>query len=381
MLTAALWFLAKLLRYAFPALFPAFRTEFGVSTALLGTAFTAMMVVYSLMQFPSGALADRVGGVRVVATGGVTAAVGAAVVVVSGTFVGLVAGMLLVGLGTGLHKTVSIGVLSRVYPDRTGRALGLFDTLGAAGGVAAPAAVVVSTATADWHALFFLGAVASLCLASGVVLRVPQQSRGGRSAGSGNAPGVRRYLAVLRDRRVATFVAATVCFGFAYNGVVAFLPLFLTTGGLSGETASLLYGVLFAASLGQVLTGDLSDRFGRLPLAATVLGVAAVSLWLLVAVGSAGPTVAGLTVLAFGLGGHGFRPIRGALLAATIPEEVSGGGLGLVRTVLKGIGALAPAVVGILAEARGFAVAFGLLATSMTCAAVLTAALALVEAE
>ena len=78
-LTAGIWFLAKLLRYA------GFSTvsggaEFGISNALLGMAFTTMMADYTLSQFPGGALADRLGGGRIIVVGGITAATGTLVV-------------------------------------------------------------------------------------------------------------------------------------------------------------------------------------------------------------------------------------------------------------------------------------------------------------
>jgi len=48
--------------------------------------------------------------------------------------------------GTGAYKTVGVRLLSRTYPAQTGRVLGVFDTFGTFGGVAAPAAVVVVAA-------------------------------------------------------------------------------------------------------------------------------------------------------------------------------------------------------------------------------------------
>nr|WP_234402798.1 hypothetical protein [Halarchaeum acidiphilum] len=51
--TAAIWFLAKSLRYAFPPLFGTLSARYGVSNATLGLAFTAMMLVYALCQFPA----------------------------------------------------------------------------------------------------------------------------------------------------------------------------------------------------------------------------------------------------------------------------------------------------------------------------------------
>jgi MFS family permease len=376
--TAAIWFLAKFLRYAFPALFPTFSETFGASNAVLGATFTAMMTVYSLMQFPSGALADRVGGVRVIAAGAAVAAAGALVVAVPAPFGVLVAGMVLVGLGTGAHKTVSITLLGRVYPARHGRALGLFDTVGTMGGVVAPTAVVVVLSVAGWRTLFQFGGAAGLALAVAALLVVPRRDRE-QDGSDGDAPlAVRPYLELFGDRRFTLFVAATFAFGFAYTGVAAFLPLYLTDRGLTGGTASLLYSLLFVASFAQVVTGAVSDRLGRLPLAVASLSLAAVALGALLALGRGDVTPMAAAVVAFGVGAHGFRPVRGAYLSAIVPDDASGGAIGLVRTLLMGVSAVAPTVVGVVADAAGFSLAFWLLVGSMVVAAALVGTVGLV---
>jgi len=69
-LTSLIWFLGKFVRYAFPPLFEPLQASYGVSNAAVGAAFSGFMAVYALLQFPSGAIADRVGAVRVIARGG-----------------------------------------------------------------------------------------------------------------------------------------------------------------------------------------------------------------------------------------------------------------------------------------------------------------------
>jgi MFS family permease len=375
-----IWLVAKLLRYAFPALFPTVRAQLGVPSAWLGVAYAVMMLLYSLMQFPSGALADRLDDVRVVAVGALVAVAGAAVFLAPASFPLLVVGMFLVGLGTGVHKTVSVRLLTRLYPDRTGRALGVFDTFGTVGGVVAPAAVVAALSFGDWRTVFVVCGVVGLGLVVALRARVPR--RAGRDDRVRDAVGdlsIRAYLGPFRETRFQLFVLVTLSFAFAYNGVVAFLPLYLfEAGGLPETTASLLYSVLFAASLVQVVSGGLSDRVGRLTLSAGVLAVAAVALLGLVVLAGAGVLALGAAVVVFGLGSHGFRPVRGAYLSAAFPEDVAGGGLGLVRTLLMGVGAISPAVVGVVADAVGFRAGFGLLAVSMALAAVFAGATAVV---
>ncbi|PSQ53645.1 MFS transporter [Halobacteriales archaeon SW_8_65_20] len=375
MFVGGLWFVAKLARYSFPALFPTLETSLSVSSSQLGVAYTAMMLLYSLVQFPSGALADALEDVRVIAVGGATAAVGAIGLLLSPSYPVLVVGMLLVGLGTGVHKTVSIGLLARLYPSRTGRALGVFDTLGTVGGIVAPPAVVFALASIGWQVLLAVVGVVGITLTAGLLARVPRADRDDSTVSIHRLReqlAVRPYLGPFRDRGFLLFVAVTLCFSFAYNGVVAFLPSYLVERGLTDSTAAFLYSGLFAVSVVQVVTGSLSDRLGRLPLVAAVLAIATLSLaGLVVADGTA--LALGVATVGLGIGSHGFRPVRAAYLSNVIPDEIAGGGLGLVRTLLMGVGATAPAIVGLVADSASFRVAFAGLAIVMGGAIVFTA--------
>jgi sugar phosphate permease len=400
-LTALVWFLGKFLRYAFPPLFGTLEGTYGVSRTALGTAFTGFMVVYAALQFPSGALADRIGGVRVIAAGGVVTALGALVLVVDSPFVVLAGAMVLMGAGTGTTKTVAVDLLSRIYPARTGRALGVFDTIGAMAGAAAPAAVVLVSGApallgAPWRTLFLAGGLAILAVTVAFALRVPRRlpdrpapiadENGADGADAreddtddtaSSDAGVSAYLGLFGQPRFAAFVAVTVLFSFAYNGAVAFLPLYLaeeTT--LSAVTANLLFSALFLVSLVQLATGEASDRVGPLPVLALTLAVATGGLVAVLALSATGgPLVLGGAVVALGLGAHGYRPVRGAYLMAVVPESVAGGGLGVVRTLLMTAGAASPALVGYLSETAGFGPAFVMLAVAMGGGAALTVVL------
>ena len=381
--TSLVWFLGKFLRYAFPPLFGTLGETYGVSRAALGTAFTGFMLVYAAMQFPSGLLADRVGSVRVIAGGALLTSAGALALVVDSPFPVLVAAMLCMGAGTGSFKTVAVRLLSRAYPDRTGRALGVFDTVGAFGGVAAPAAVVLVTGLAGvlgapWRTLFLAGGVAVAVTAVAFAARVPRRlPEDAPVADAGGAVPFGTYLDLFRDPRFSAFVSVTVLFGFAYNGAVAFLPLYLAEETVLSEArANLLFSALFVVSLVQLVTGEASDRAGLLPVLALTIGAATVGFVAILALSAtAGPLVLAGAVVVLGLGAHGFRPVRGAYLMALVPDDVAGGSLGVVRTLLMGAGAVAPAVVGTLSEVVGFGPAFGLLAAALVAATALTLAL------
>ena len=385
LLVSLIWFLGKFMRYVFPPLFAPLQMTYGISNATIGSAFTGFMIVYALMQFPSGVVADWIGSVRIVAGGVTVAGVGALALVVDSPFPVLVAAMLVIGAGTGVHKTVAVRLIARAYPRQTGRALGIHDTLGTFGGVAAPMAVVVFLSVppvlakgldalpgADWRAVFLIAGLSALALAGAFELRfrggLPDENRD-RDGSAGTNPSVGTYLTLLRDVRFSAFVCVSIGVAFANNGLLSFLPLYLSqVSGLSTATASLLYSLFFWMAFVQFVAGDLSDRVGRFPLLVVTASIASVALCGLVLVPDAGLITLSVLIACFGVGAHGFNPVRGAYLMELLPDRLTGGGLGVFRTLLMGVTALAPSAVGLVVDAFSFRVAFGMLATVLAVA-------------
>lgn len=355
--------MVQFVRYVFPPLFETFQATYGVSNTQTGLLFTLLMLGYSTAQLPAGVLGDRFGEPRVILAGVglfATAAIGA---FLAPTFALLTAAAVIIGVGTGVHKTVAIPYLSKEYPQRTGLALGVLDTIGQFGGIVAPAVVVGLLASPlHWNVVFTLITVVSLGLGalffisttSSTAVR-SEQSRA-ETDGSDD-PGVRAYLSIFSDRKLVLFLVVTTLFTFVWNGIASFFPLFLTTQkGVSSDMAGLAYSLLFAASLSQLVTGDISDRLGRLRVALLLFVLMIVGLSLIIAVQALVPLLV-LTVV-MGIGLHGFRPVRDSYLMDIIPSSVGGGTLGIVRTVMTVIGALSPALVGYLSDTVGFTAAF-----------------------
>lgn len=381
-LASLLWFVVQFLRYVLPPLFETFQRQYGVSRAELGLAFSGLMVAYAAVQFPGGWLADRSGKVEVIAGGALVFSAAALAVAASVTWLGLLAGIVLIGLGTGVHKTVAIPLLSELYPDSTGRTLGLMDTVGQFGGVVGPAAVVATGwVPLDWRAIFVGSALVGVGLAGSFFLRGRRRlaARGrtaeassGASAQATDGDGDHSYLALFRRPQFVAFVAVTVLFSFAWNGLSAFLPLYLTDAvGLPSTTAGLLFSVLFVVSFVQPATGELSDRVGHPTVMTGALALATAGMAGLLVGG--GLFAAGASVVGVGLGMHGFRPVRDAYLTDLVPDDAAAGTLGIVRTVMIVLGSAAPFLVGLVGDVGTLRVAFTGLAAVVAAATALLA--------
>lgn len=415
-LIAFLWFMVQFLRFVFPPLFGTFQSVYGVSNTQTGLLFTLLMFGYSTMQFPGGWLADRVHEVTVIVCGAIGFALAAVFAGLAPTFGLITLAAVGIGLGTGVHKTVAISYLSRVYPERTGLSLGILDTVGQFGGMLAPIAVgVVLASRFPVGTVFQVGAGVSLLLAAALYYRAhPKRAKGHPAeqatgnddvsepaeasgddvdesvAGTGESAaddisgsttntddeaaiedeGSTSYLDIFTDRSLLMFLGVTMLFTFAWNGLSAFYPLFLADEkGLSSGMAAIAYSVLFAVSVSQTATGGASDTLGKLRIAIPLFGLIIASLLaLLVADGVW--VILGLTAL-LGVGFHGFRPVRDAYLMDLIPATIGGGTLGIVRTGMTAIGGAAPAIVGYVSDGFGYITAFGLLAAALTVGVIL----------
>ena len=415
-LIAFLWFMVQFLRYVFPPLFGTFQDVYGVSNTQTGLLFTLLMFGYSAMQFPGGWLSDRLHEITVI-VGGAALFTGAAVFAgLAPTFGLITLAAIGIGLGTGVHKTVAIAYLSRVYPERTGLSLGIMDTVGQFGGMLAPIAVVIVLASVfPWGTVFLGGAVVSALLAAALFYRAhpnkgyerrDQRPTAGTgedvATGTANKTGedvaagtaseidtdtdsetvnesetdddVPSYIEIFADRKLLTFLCVTMLFTFAWNGISAFYPLFLADEkGLSPGMAGIAYSLLFAASVTQTVTGGASDTVGKLAISIPLFGVMVAGLIALLVIDSVA-AILGLTLL-IGIGFHGFRPVRDAYLMDLIPSSIGGGTLGIVRTGMTAIGGAAPAIIGYSSDVFGYIVAFGLIVCALVAGGILLVAL------
>jgi len=389
-ISALIWFLGKFLRYVFPPLFESLQGTYAVSTTALGWTFSIFLFAYALVQFPSGLLSDRFGGVWVIVGGVTLSSLGALIFILNLPFSLFVVLMAILGIGTGVHKTSAVKLLYTIYPSKKGRALGIFDTFGTFGGVIAPVAVIaaaaVSVSVPGWRLLLFSTGAFGLFLTFIFIKRVPNKftKKEKRKTNDNNnkinkndkslvfrlKSAVSVYGSLFESKKFIIFVIAAILFSFTYNGIVAFLPLYLTQEvGISSGYASLFYSVLFIASVAQIASGELSDQIGTLPVMSGALTLCTLSFIIFMMSTNSGLVFLGISVLCIGLGAHSFRPVRGAYLMDSLPDNISAGGLGIVRTLLMGSGAISPGIVGTVSGFASFRIAFWMLATSVGMAA------------
>lgn len=362
------WFLVLGMRFVVPAILPTIREVFRIDNATAGLAVTVLWLTYAGMQFPTGALIDRVGERWLLVAAAVLSGVGSVTYWFAPQFGLFLAATAVFGLGTGLYGPTRGTVLSRTFDAREGAAFGIVLGAGSVGAAVLPAAAAAVTGRWGWRVALAGVAPAFFLLAVGLAVSVPDRDTGDRD-GHTLATDLRAAAGALRRPRVALAVAGATLMLFAFQAVTAFLTTYLVdVRSLTQSTAGLFLSLLFVGgATAQFTTGTLADRYGT---PRVLTAVAVVSVLPLLAV----PMVESDVALALASFAIGFRmssgPLSNAYIVDLLPEAARGTAWGALRTGFFAVGSLGSTVVGALADRGLFTESFYLLAALTALAAV-----------
>lgn len=133
-------------------LLPVWAAQFGFTFAQVGLLKTAYSAGMAAFQVPAGILAERWGERGLLAAGTAVTAFGFLILGLAGGFLGLLAFLLLAGLGSGVQHPLSSSLVSKAYEDGPRRvALGTYNFSGDLGKVTVPALVALASATLGWR--------------------------------------------------------------------------------------------------------------------------------------------------------------------------------------------------------------------------------------
>jgi MFS family permease len=276
----------------------------------------------------------------------------------------------LLGLGMGGEWASGATLVSETWPEKhRGKALGIMQSCWAIGYGLAAIAVAIVLPRFGWRAVFYVGIVPAL-FTLWIRRSVKEPEMWVRAQGPRSGPSAfSMRLAIL----LAAMNAATM---FAWWGLNSWVPSYLslpaTQGGigLSTETmATFVVAMQVGMWLGYVTFGFISDALGRRPTYIAYLVLAAVLVWMYAKVSNpVALLVLGPFVAFFGTGYFsGF----GAVASEIFPTTIRATALGVTYNSGRLLSAVAPFVVGTMAQNRGFGPAFMLTSFAFLVAALL----------
>jgi MFS family permease len=345
------WALLVGTRMSYPVLLPYLREAYGLSLSVSGLLVTVLWLGSALGQLPGGLLADRYNERHIMTAGLVVVAGALAVVALTATPLALFLGTGLVGVGLSLYPIARITVLTDIYPDAIGSALGVTMATGDVGQTVFPPLVGLIAAAAAWQ--LGLGLLVPLFVLLAVVVWVVVPD--GESSPDDGMLSLDRARDVVAELRTRTMLLVTVVLFFyilVWQAFTGFYPTYLVdVKGFSPSVAGTVFALFFGVGVVvKPVSGAAYDRVGmRTSLLAVLVGPV-FGLAALPYVTGFWPLV-GLTALVSTMLGSG--AITQSYLADTIPEEIRGTGLGVIRTIAATLGSAGPVLFGVIAD-RGF---------------------------
>lgn len=354
LLTIAIgWFLSFGIRLVFPAMLPYLRAEFDLDLSMAGFLITLLWVAYGVGQLPGGMIGDRIGARTTLTLSTAVSAVTIIMVSLSVNVWMLFMGTIFFGLSTAPYGPVRLVVLSNTFQDNVGTAIGMVFAAGNLGTTVLPILGTFLATYITWHLGFMFVVPFFLVSALGLWLHIPALTNNQEKSGVVKSFAFLRRVIHATTRRPILLAAGVSLFGgFIYQGFTGLYPTYLVDiKGLSPNMAAMLLGIFFITGMiYQALSGVAVDRFGLSATLLVLFVVTSVGLFTLPFVNGLFSLVLVTIILSCLLG---YQPVVQAYLAGSLPTDVKGSGLGLLRTVAFMIGAMGPVTIGVFAE-RGF---------------------------
>lgn len=250
------------------------QATFAIGGAQLGTLAATYFYVYTVMQIPTGVLADTLGPRRILWWGGLVAGVGAIMFGMAPTFEIAFVGRTLVGLGVSVTFIAMLKLLALGFDERRFATLtGLCMLIGNLGSILAGAPLAWATQAAGWRQVFVVVGVLSFALAFASRAWVIETPAGKVDRTAWLAG----LVSVLKNRATwPGFFANAGLSGafFTFAGLWA-VPYLTQMHAMSRATASNHVSIYFLGfAVGSALWGRVSDALGkRKPVALAVSGV------------------------------------------------------------------------------------------------------------
>jgi MFS family permease len=337
-------------------LLPIWASEFALTFAQVGIIRTAYSGGMAAFQIPAGLLAERWGERRLLAAGTAVTACGFILAGTVGSFLSLLAVLLVAGLGSGVQHPLSSSLVSKAYETGPRRAaLGTYNFSGDLGKVAVPAAVAFAALVVGWRtasaAYGVLGLVAAAAIL-GVLARLHVDEPGPVAIDRPKASATGQSGWGIRDLRgFQALTAIGMIDNATRTGFLTFLPFALIAKGSSVAGVGTALALLFAGgAVGKFACGLVAERLGVIR--TVVLTEMATALGILALIPSPLPVALAILPL-MGVALNGTSSVLYGTVADLVTADRRSRAYGLYYTVTIMSSALAPSVYGVISDLAG----------------------------
>lgn len=334
-------------------LLPLWQVQFGLSYAAIGVLRALYAGVMAGLQVPTAGLAQRVGGVRLLAIGTAIAAIAYLLLGASSSIAMLAVAFVVGGIGSSTQHPIASSLVAEAYQGSRSRgALGAYNFAGDLGKMVLPAITAGMIALMSWRsAASVIGIVGLLGAGAILLLLRPVSSTASlRTRNQSDKNKTHDPTSLLRNG-FPLLLTIGVIDSATRMGFLTFLPFLLQAKGAGVSEIGMALTLVFAGgAAGKLVCGFLGARLGILPTVLLTEGATAAGIIALLPL----PLVTSLVLLpVIGIALNG----TSSVLYGTVPDLVTvrqhERAFGVFYTGTIGAGALSPAIYGVFSDAIG----------------------------
>ena len=256
------WFLILAGRYSISNLLPQIIEELDFSLTEAGIALTTMWLFYAGTQFPSGIYSDIKGRKISIIMTMLLFSISYLLVGLSLSFIMFFASLIFLGIGTGGYPAVGISMITDIFKEKRGKALGIRDSAGSlAYGVPIIAAVV--SQSYGWRTFFIIWSC--ICFLSIYIFYRGTEESTTLPTTVSIKERVIDGINIFKMKNVQLIFLVNLCIAITWISYMSFFPSYLIISkGFTEVQAAIALGVLGAGGfIFKPILGSLSDRYNK----------------------------------------------------------------------------------------------------------------------
>lgn len=349
----------------------AIQKEFKLTSAEAGALASVTLIASAIGGIFFGTLADKIGRAKALVFSIISYSTFTALTSTAQSVTMLIVWRCLVGFGMGGEWSAGSVLVSETWPaEHRGKAIGIMQSGWAIGYILAAIISALILPAFGWRILFFIGILPAF-FTLWIRRHVPEPEIWILNKEHQKIK-IKTLLVFifqkqfLRKTLIASFLTTSVL--FAYWGLFTWMPSFLSKPIEQGgaglgiiKSSTWIVPMQIGAFFGYLSFGFFADRFGRRPVFLTFLVASAL---LVPLYGQLARHEILLLIIGpfIGFFGHGYFSVFGAMLAELFPTQIRGTAQGFTYNVGRAFSALAPFIIGALADSYGIGSAFALTA-------------------
>lgn len=357
----SLHFLNDGVRTGIVALLPFVSKDLHLNFTEVGFLGSSQGVLTSILAFPAGFLAGRIGGYKLILLSLLIYSIGTLGIGVSPNIVLLIITFYIAAAGFGMFHVVGFSLVSRISEKTNiGKNLGNFTAVGDIGRILIPTIAIFAIPIFGWRITYISTAI--LCLLVFGLLQIFRQRSKQiilqeHKAKETHHEWIKQVFFILKQKKLLLILTAGVMDGLAGSPIYIFLPFLLLHKGISIAMLGVFTGTYFAGSLfGKSVLGRGADKFGN----AKVFVIAELLMALCLILLAFSQQIILLLSLAFVLGlfTRGTTPVVTTLFSEVTHSNHYEKVFAISEAFLGITAALAPTTMGIIADKGGITFVF-----------------------